>query len=98
MVLHFLPNFEHPEAVLLVVTTNAGALCWFRTFVLQYPERRVAQSDILIKVVVLTLPGIFIERKYQIEFQYLIETYDCPGCNIMEKQRLFILFKHLSDP
>ena len=54
MVLHFLPNFEHPEAFLLVVTTNAGAVCWFQTFLLQYPESGVAQSDILIKVVVHT--------------------------------------------
>ena len=47
MVLHF---FSQCEAFLLVVTTNAGAVCWFQTFV---PESGVAQSDILIKVVVL---------------------------------------------
>ena len=61
IVLHFLPYFEHPKAVLLVVIPNAGAVCLFQTFVLQYQESGVAQSDILIKVVELfSLPGIFI--------------------------------------
>ena len=59
MALHFLPFFEHHQAFLSVVTTNAGTVCCFQTFLSNLgrvlPESGVPKSDILISLVVFTL-------------------------------------------